>query len=237
MTHEFCNVFCRLQGYTSITGTSAWGIAWYLNDLLIPVLEMRRGTKYTFTISGGNTPQSNSEYHPFYLTTSSDGGYVQLTAAQRANQTVFAGIEPTEVDRNGGVVAFRSTLEAPICLYKTTDATDAALDGDFQKFFNYLDTSCQTNPAITSTAAVLEFTPDANTPDLIYYQCVTHRNLGWKIMVVDTSSTDVCNECKGSLFKGVTMRRRFFGQCREVCVFSVFRLFRRALGFECGRCA
>ena len=33
---------------------------------------------------------------------------------------------------------------------------------------------------------IIQWTPDRNTPDLVYYQCYTHRYLGWKINVVDS---------------------------------------------------
>ncbi len=33
---------------------------------------------------------------------------------------------------------------------------------------------------------IIQWTPDRNTPDLVYYQCYTHRYLGWKIHVVDS---------------------------------------------------
>jgi hypothetical protein len=42
------------RGYTAITGHPSWGIAWYLNDLLIPELIVERGQTYTFIIEGGN---------------------------------------------------------------------------------------------------------------------------------------------------------------------------------------
>jgi hypothetical protein len=32
---------------------------------------------------------------------------------------------------------------------------------------------------------IITWTPDENTPDTVYYQCFTHRYLGWKINVVD----------------------------------------------------
>lgn len=32
-------------------------------------------------------------YHPFYITDSSEGGYGQLTDAQRRRETTFAGVE------------------------------------------------------------------------------------------------------------------------------------------------
>lgn len=33
---------------------------------------------------------------------------------------------------------------------------------------------------------IITWTPDQNTPDTVYYQCYTHRYLGWKINVVDS---------------------------------------------------
>lgn len=42
------------RGYTAITGHPSWGIAWYLNDLLIPELYVERGQTYTFYVEGGN---------------------------------------------------------------------------------------------------------------------------------------------------------------------------------------
>lgn len=41
------------RGYTAITGQPSWGIAWYINDLLIPELTVERGQTYTFVVEGG----------------------------------------------------------------------------------------------------------------------------------------------------------------------------------------
>lgn len=37
-------------------GQPAWGIAWYINDLLIPEITVERGQTYTFIVEGGNDP-------------------------------------------------------------------------------------------------------------------------------------------------------------------------------------
>lgn len=42
------------KGYNAITGTNSWGIAWYINDLLIPEIQVVRGETYTFIVEGGN---------------------------------------------------------------------------------------------------------------------------------------------------------------------------------------
>ena len=36
---------------------------------------------------------------------------------------------------------------------------------------------------------VLEWTPDASTPDLLYYQCWAHQKLGWRVEVYDFGQT------------------------------------------------
>lgn len=38
---------------------------------------------------------------------------------------------------------------------------------------------------------IITWTPDENTPDTVYYQCFTHRYLGWKINVVDSCDSQV----------------------------------------------
>jgi hypothetical protein len=60
---------------------------------------------------------------------------------------------------------------------------------DYDVFYATLDDSCADNATITNAAGVLEFTPDEDTPDVLYYQCVTHQNLGWKIVIVNANGT------------------------------------------------
>ena len=65
------------------TGSSGWGISWYLNSLLIPNVTMYRGTTYTFTVEGGSDPSNQARYHPFYITSSDRGGYLAKSTAER----------------------------------------------------------------------------------------------------------------------------------------------------------
>lgn len=81
------------RGYTPITGHPSWGIAWYLNDLLIPELYVERGQTYSFLIEGGDNPSQPARYHPFYITDSSEGGFGQQTDEQQRRETVYAGVE------------------------------------------------------------------------------------------------------------------------------------------------
>lgn len=81
------------RGYTAITGRSSWGLAWYLNDMLIPELLVERGQTYTFVVEGGDRPSQPARYHPFYITDSAEGGFLQENEADQLNEKVYAGIE------------------------------------------------------------------------------------------------------------------------------------------------
>jgi len=52
-----------------------WGIAWYINGLLIPEMTVIRGKTYTFVIEGGNDKKQPAKFHPFYITDDPEGGY------------------------------------------------------------------------------------------------------------------------------------------------------------------
>ena len=69
--------------YLSI-GQPGWGIAWYINDTLIPELVVERGRTYTFLVYGGENPAISSNYHPFYITDSMSGGRLLNTQQQKA---------------------------------------------------------------------------------------------------------------------------------------------------------
>ena len=65
-------------------GLSGWGIAYYINDTMIPVLRLRRNVTYTFIVEAGNNPNDGPNYHPFYITDSEDGGILLDTPEERA---------------------------------------------------------------------------------------------------------------------------------------------------------
>ena len=60
-------------------GRTGWGISWYINWELIPIITVKRGETYTFDVFGGDDPSMSAAYHPFYITDDPDGGYVQLS--------------------------------------------------------------------------------------------------------------------------------------------------------------
>lgn len=95
-------------------GHPSWGIAWYLNDLLIPEVYVERGQTYTFLVEGGNDETQPARYvlnllyliitiefffvyvlryHPFYISDSDEGGYGQKSQQKQSRQTVYAGVK------------------------------------------------------------------------------------------------------------------------------------------------
>ncbi|XP_043803770.1 protein Skeletor, isoforms B/C isoform X2 [Apis laboriosa] len=167
------------RGYTRITGQPAWGIAWYINDLLIPEITVERGQTYIFIVEGGNDPANPARYHPFYITTSPEGGFGQKTEDEQKAQKVFAGVKyedgypyPTAAGRYCEWV------------HKTVDMS-ADME-TFENFFETLRLECD-----KGEPAKLVWTVTEDTPDLVYYQCYTHNNLGWKIHVVNSAHTAV----------------------------------------------
>lgn len=61
-----------------------WGISWYIENMLIPELFVRRGSSYTFMIEGGTDSTNLARYHPFYITDSINGGRLQNSVAAMA---------------------------------------------------------------------------------------------------------------------------------------------------------
>ncbi|XP_071554175.1 protein Skeletor, isoforms B/C-like isoform X2 [Temnothorax nylanderi] len=162
------------RGYSKITGTPSWGIAWYINDLLIPEITVERGKTYTFIVEGGDDYTNPARYHPFYITDSPEGGLGQQTGNQIMNERVFAGVER---DSDG---YFEPTAKGRYCEWVRTTVDNADNYKTFKRFFETLELKCD-----KGEPAKLAWTVEKDTPDLVYYQCYTHKHLGWKIHVVD----------------------------------------------------
>lgn len=90
------------RGYTSITHFPSWGIAWYINDLLIPEILVERGQTYSFIVEGGNDKTNPSKYHPFYISDSPEGGFGQKSPEEQVKQKVSGGI--CRGENNGNVI-------------------------------------------------------------------------------------------------------------------------------------
>lgn len=165
------------RGYPAITGHVGWGISWYINGLLIPEINVVRGKTYTFVVEGGNNPDVPANYHPFYITDDPVGGFEYKTNEEREKVKIFAGVQRS---RNNNKVT--PTGVGRICNW-TPDIKGPTAD-EYPSFGAYqrsLTLKCD-----EGEPGIITWTPDKNTPDTVYYQCFTHRYLGWKINVVDS---------------------------------------------------
>lgn len=142
-----------------IVGHVGWGISWYINGLLIPVINVVRGKTYTFVVEGGHNPDIPAKYHPFYITDDPIGGYEYKTPEERSKVKIFAGATQA---RDGTV---SPTGVGRLCHWTHQGDDDA---DDYESFGAYqrtLELKCdQGEPGI------VEWTPDDNTPNTVYYQ-------------------------------------------------------------------
>ncbi|RWS07336.1 Protein Skeletor:-like isoforms D/E [Dinothrombium tinctorium] len=162
------------RGYTAITGIQSWGVAWWINGKLIPELHVERGKDYTFIVEGGNNPAIQASYHPLYITNNKEGGGAQFPdALNSSDHIIYAGVL-----LNGGKPD-PSPGAGRYCEWKHKSGIDRAEDvATFEEYKQTLTLRCD-----PGDPAVFVWRPDQNTPDQVYYQCFTHRNLGWKIIV------------------------------------------------------
>ncbi|KAH7981787.1 hypothetical protein HPB52_001097 [Rhipicephalus sanguineus] len=163
------------KGYQAVTGQVGWGIAWYVNGVLIPELWVQRGKTYTFMVEGGNDPENTAKNHPLYITSDPGGGYEHKSVAERKVERVYAGVAR---HKNGRPYP---TAVGRLCEWQLPLGEQPDEYNSFEQFRQRLQLQCQ-----AGSPAYLRWTPDRNTPDLVYYQCYTHRHLGWKIHVVDS---------------------------------------------------
>ncbi|XP_065351626.1 protein Skeletor, isoforms B/C-like isoform X2 [Cloeon dipterum] len=163
------------RGYSAITGHVGWGISWFINGLLIPEINVVRGKSYTFVVEGGDNIDIPARYHPFYITDDAVGGYEHKTSEEKKAIKVFAGVK---FDKRG-----RATPTGTGRFCNWTPSPDHAADDSpsFGAYQQTLKLECD-----EGEPGILQWTPDNNTPDTVYYQCYTHRYLGWKINVHDS---------------------------------------------------
>ncbi|XP_052745057.1 protein Skeletor, isoforms B/C [Bicyclus anynana] len=162
------------RGYTPITGHPSWGIAWYINDLLIPEIYVERGKSYVFLVEGGDDRTNPAKFHPFYISDSSEGGFGQKKEEDQRKQRVFAGVA---YDNEG--YPYPTTV-GRYCEWTHKSTDQWAASKTFEEYMQTLQLECG-----DGEPAALNWTVAHETPDLVYYQCYTHNNLGWKIHVVD----------------------------------------------------
>ena len=66
-------------------------MALYIDNKLAPTLRLRRNMTYTFIVEAGNNATDPPNYHPFYITSSVDGGVMMNSASQRAVSSQLCG--------------------------------------------------------------------------------------------------------------------------------------------------
>ncbi|ALC47592.1 CG34355 [Drosophila busckii] len=165
------------RGYSAITGTPSWGIAWYLNDQLIPEITVERGNTYEFIIEGGNDPAQPARYHPLYITDSPEGGLGQKAGLEARNQKAYAGVD---FDSDGNAIP---TGLGRYCEWEHRTVDRSSEIETFEEFKDTLVFNCE-----DGEPGYMNWTVPLNAPDLLYYQCFTHNTLGWKIHVVDAGA-------------------------------------------------
>ncbi|XP_053947186.1 protein Skeletor, isoforms B/C [Anastrepha ludens] len=166
------------RGYTPITGIPSWGIAWYLNDQLIPEITVQRGKTYEFHIEGGDNPAQPARYHPFYITDSPEGGLGQKTGLELSKQKTYAGVE---FDEDGNPMP---TAVGRYCEWVHRTVDRSAEIETFEEYMKTVMLECE-----EGEPGYMNWTVPLDAPDLLYYQCFTHQNLGWKINVIDAKDS------------------------------------------------
>ncbi|KAG1701742.1 Protein Skeletor, isoforms B/C [Nymphon striatum] len=164
------------KGYEAITGEVGWGIAWYVNGNLLPEITLQRGRTYIFEVEGGKNKNNKAKTHPFYITSSPVGGYASNTEEEQEDETIYAGAKYNRRTRK-----YEPTASGRLCEYELTGDKRAEDYATFKDFKEDLRIKCE-----RGRHATLRWKPTDKTPDTVYYQCYTHRRLGYKINIVDS---------------------------------------------------
>jgi len=182
------------KGYKAITGEDPpfIGMCWWINNWLLPELTVHRGQTYYFKVQGGDNKELGSvNYHPFYITSSRDGGYGKKSESERQNEVIWAGVEePFKYEPI-------PTAKGSLCYYKAKEGEDKWREAqNFKAYRHSLEVVCERGSR--DNYGLLNWTVAQNTPDLVYYQSYTYEGLGWKIHVLDDGesgavSKDFCN--------------------------------------------
>lgn len=163
------------RGYTPITGEPSWGIAWYINDMLIPEIYVERGQTYMFLVEGGNDKTNPARYHPFYITDSREGGFGQKSEADQKKQNVYAGVG---YDADGYAIP---TAAGRYCEWAHKSIDKSAESETFAEYMETLRLDCD-----PGEPAVLNWTVAVDTPDLLYYQ------VHGRILHIYSGTNDLC---------------------------------------------
>jgi len=192
------------KGYMHMTGEGSPGLVWYINGLMSPILHVQRGKTYTFRVEGGNSFDKGYRfYHPFYITDEPYGGYLLQNSTQRNHQKVMAGLQferapgsvvkptngkPQLAQQPQMVGKPAPTSFGRLCAWLPSSVNDirkAETHQSFAQFRAKLNYTC-----LAGQPGIVQWTPNMSTPDIVYYQSYTQRNMGWKIIVRDDSDVE-----------------------------------------------
>lgn len=199
-----------LKGYMHMTGEGSPGLVWYINGLMAPIIHVQRGKTYTFRVEGGNSHEKEYRfYHPFYITDEPYGGYLLQNTTQRNHQKVLAGLQfervlaPGEKSANNKIASSSKpqvaqqpqmlgkpapTSVGRLCAWLPNDINDIRKAESHQSFAQFrakLNYTC-----LGGQPGLVQWTPNVSTPDVVYYQSYTQRNMGWKIIVSDDTDSE-----------------------------------------------
>uniref|UniRef100_A0A914US43 DM13 domain-containing protein n=1 Tax=Plectus sambesii TaxID=2011161 RepID=A0A914US43_9BILA len=141
---------------------------WYVQGQMTPEIWVQRGKIYRLKAQGG-------EQHPLYITSEETGGYINKPASEQAVIKNFAGGKGKNV---GSKCEFK-----PIGDRRASDSDSFET---FDEFRHFLEEDC----AQPRQPGQLTWTPDASTPNTVYYGSFTTFNMGGPIRV--------CNSIGGS---------------------------------------
>lgn len=173
------------RGYKAVTGQDPpfIDLCWWINNLLLPELTVYRGQTYYFKVQGGDSDKLGSvNYHPFYITSSRDGGYGKKTESEKRTEAIWAGVE--EAIRYEPI----PTAKGSLCYYKPKHGGDKWREAEtFRSYRDSLEVLCEEGSR--ENYGLLNWTVAQGTPDLVYYQSYTYEGLGWKINVLDAGAS------------------------------------------------
>lgn len=161
-----------------------WGLSYQINGEESPVLNVVRGTTYTFTVKAGPA-------HPLYLTDSLIGGG---SYGGFKGETIYAGGEDAHGERQWlrrMRVAWLASSHAGARVGAQAPTARPAGTAQAPRPRQHTLVRSPAHPPACTRAGTPEapytftWTPGAETPELLYYHCTTHQKLGWEIRVAD----------------------------------------------------
>uniref|UniRef100_A0A914YE09 DM13 domain-containing protein n=1 Tax=Panagrolaimus superbus TaxID=310955 RepID=A0A914YE09_9BILA len=162
------------RGYQYMAHARPGNYVWYVNGYLAD-LYLRRNVTYTFVVQGGSDKSTSDFYNPLYISDDSFGGYMKLSNDEKEQVHILAGNNPDETTGN-------------LCMWIQQNVDDNPDSyNSFAEYRKTLKLKCDEN----IPPAVFMFTPNASTPDVIYYQSYSNYNMGYKIHIVDDLPEDL----------------------------------------------